>query len=195
MIDRNELLAQATDRAVMKGILRPSAATDLVLLYRNECVVAPDQDTVLLHNKPLDEAVAELIKARPHWQPDKSSKPTDRVSIETERAALLAAHKDWGASEKSPVEPDKKSTATPLSKNPWGPNWNLTRQMQLFKADPKAAAEIAASVGCRIGDTHPNPNYASGDRHVDANRGAFHKRYYANGLALRRLRSSMVTIC
>ena len=86
MIDRNELLAAAADRAVLKGILRPGAATDLVLLYRGECVIEPENDRVTLHNLDLDNAVEELIKARPHWQNDKPK--TDQVSLEVERAAL-----------------------------------------------------------------------------------------------------------
>jgi hypothetical protein len=165
MLDRNELLAQAVDRAVLKGLMRPSAATDLVLLYRGECVIEPENDRVTLHNLDLDKAVEALIKARPHWQPDKPK--TNRVDIEVERAALLADHKDWGASEKPPVD----NKPTPHPNNPFSKeHWNVTRQMQLFKANPKACAEIAAAVGSYPGATHPIPNYssASGDRHVDA---------------------------
>jgi hypothetical protein len=166
MIDRNELLASACDRAVLRGILRPSAAADVVIIYKNECVVESDNDTVTLHGKDLDTAVAELVAVRPHWRVEKPT--TDSVSAEVERAALLATHKEWGAAEKPP-ELEKK---TPKRTNPFSKaGWNITAQMALFKAvGAEACAEIAAAAGSHIGATHPNENFAgaSGDRHVDA---------------------------
>jgi hypothetical protein len=161
---RNELLAQAVDRAVLKGLMRPSAATDLVLLYRNECVVESDNDRVTLHGKDLDAAVAELIKARPHWQNDKPK--TNSIDMEVERAALLADHKNWSASEKPPVSDNKGPKPT----NPWSKqSWNLSNQMRLIKAiGMEKATEIAKAAGSYPGAAHPTEEYGATNNHVDA---------------------------
>jgi hypothetical protein len=46
--------------------------------------------------------------------------------------------------------------------NPWHRGaWNITRQGQIVKAmGPEKAAQIAAAVGCKLGDVRPNPRYS-----------------------------------
>jgi len=66
-LDRNELLLQAAERAVLRGEMRPEAVADLHELYKDKCLVHDNE--VTLNGRSLDDAVGELIRKRPLWRP------------------------------------------------------------------------------------------------------------------------------
>jgi len=174
---KNELLLQAIDRAVLGGKLKIEAARDCYDLYSKACLVDAATLQITLDGLPLDDALATVIKERPLWQP---SGPDARVIAQNElEAAALAgnvsahgklframgkpAYDAWVAKHAAkPGAPgkgadDKNDHATnPFHKS----NFSITRQGALLKAvGREKCAQIAASVGSKIGDTKPNPNY------------------------------------
>lgn len=66
---KNELLNQALDRAVLRGVLRVDAVKDALDLYGSKCLVDATSMSVTLNGLPLDEAVSKIIESRPLWKP------------------------------------------------------------------------------------------------------------------------------
>jgi hypothetical protein len=170
---KNELLAQAADRAVLAGTLRPEAAADVADIYGSKCVVTADG--VLLNNEPLDVALAKLIEARPHWKPVTAPDPK-LEALDTLRAQALAGNATalgklyradptayaafvakTGAAPGKVVAADGANGANdPHKTNPFSKaGWNLKRQGELVRAMglDKVNAEIAGLVGVKVGAT------------------------------------------
>jgi len=176
---KNELLLQAIDRAVLGGRMKIEAAKDAYALYHSSCLVDADTLQITLDGLPLDDALAKIIKGRPLWQP---SGPDPRVvareALEAEvLAGSVSAHgrafKQWGKDEyekfiaKHAAKPGERAKdkaddkGTDHATNPFHKsNWNVTKQAALLRAvGSEKCAQIAASVGSKIGATHPNPNF------------------------------------
>jgi hypothetical protein len=62
---------------------------------------------------------------------------------------------------KAPASGDNPNGKGDHSTNPFhASNWSLAKQGAMLRAlGPEKTAAIAASVGCKIGSTRPNPNY------------------------------------
>ena len=91
-------------------------------------------------------------------------KVTPKEFLSPKAAARLAAEEDDDAGGDDDGEEDKpKKVAAPgdvpKSKNPWSADaWSITEQGRLTRVfGIEKAAAMAASVGCKIGDTRPNP--------------------------------------
>lgn len=140
-------------------------------------------------NLPHDHPEVRTIiqKAWPHLLPPKFEVTlSDKAFLENDMTARGKLVKELGASAALDVakryghdslhstakgvrpdnlpdpDADRKAKAVQDRKNnPWSKEgWSFTRQMSLFKAvGPEKAAQIAASVGCRIGSVRPNPNF------------------------------------
>jgi hypothetical protein len=164
-LDRNELLLQAAERAVLRGQLRPEAVTDLHELYKDKCLVTDNE--VTLNGASLDDAVAELVRKRPLWQPPKDD-PRINARKELEGEALagsVSAHgrlwkrfeaeygktlgdqkyQDW--CRENSAKPGSKATP-PAAKGDDKPAdtqnpFTRLRDIKTGIADPVAAAEVA----------------------------------------------------
>jgi hypothetical protein len=88
--DKNILLREAIDRAVLGGKMKVEAVKDCYDLYSTKCLVDGDTLQITLDGLPLDDAVAKIIEKRPLWQP---SGPDPRVVAQQElEAAALAGN-------------------------------------------------------------------------------------------------------
>jgi hypothetical protein len=87
---KNELLNQALDRAVLRGVLRVEAVGDALDMYGDKCLVDPKSMSVTLNGLPLDEAVEKLIESRPLWKPQ-GPDPKVEARKELEAAALAGS--------------------------------------------------------------------------------------------------------
>lgn len=88
--DKNILLREAIDRAVLAGKMKVEAVKDCYDLYATKCLVDGDTLQITLDGLPLDDAVAKIIEKRPLWQP---SGPDPRVVAQQElEAAALAGN-------------------------------------------------------------------------------------------------------
>jgi hypothetical protein len=81
-----------------------------------------------------------------------AKKASDEADELEKRAASLRAAANLAAPKAKPGD---------HASNPWSrQGFNITKQGALIKAiGVEKSARIAASVGCKIGDTKPNPNY------------------------------------
>ena len=131
------------------------------------------------------ESKAWLDKHKPHLLPPKFERSlADRAFLDggnlTARGALLRevgeaeanriaqsyglrnmADTRRGTRPEGASEEHSKPNGKDRSANPWrAGQWNISEQGRLVRAlGVEKAAQIAASVGCSLGSTHPNPNY------------------------------------
>jgi len=159
--DRNILLREAIDRAVLAGKMKVEAVRDCFDLYSTKCLVDGDTLQITLDGLPLDEAVAKIIEKRPLWQP---SGPDPAVVARQELEALAksgnvsahgqlartmgqTAYDAWRA--KNGAQPGKLAVAVTDNTNggdvdPKNPFYGL--RDAAGKVDPVKAATVAALI-------------------------------------------------
>lgn len=152
---------------------------EIVLFFQNQ--ITWHGDNPLVNGKPLADVIRQSLKAHPHWQPIPLDSDVDLNNL-TERAKffngmrpdLIADYcRAWGLRGPGDTRPGKRPENTdgkkspPDRNNPWDREAQgiidpktgrysaaaLTAQSRLVRADPKAAARIAAAANSFIGAT------------------------------------------
>ncbi len=162
------VLEQSVDRAILAGQIDVRARQDVLDIYGQRCKVDPTSLKITLDGKPLDEALAAIIAARPLWQPQGPSAEQTRLG-EIEAAALAgnvsahgalfktmgrAAYDKWcddhgSKAVKAAIKPADEEGKN----NPWSPAWvdasgrytakALGKQSELVKVCARAWPLIA----------------------------------------------------
>lgn len=181
---KNELLNQALDRAVLRGVIRVEAVKDALEIFGNKCVVDAETCQVTLNGLPLDAAVAKLAESRPLWKPTgPDPKVVAQQELEAEALAgsvqahgrlylslgATKAERDRNYAEwciKHAAKPgkvaagadDKNTDKDEHKSNPWrADQWNVTAQAKLVREiGLPAAASIAKAAGSFVGATKPS---------------------------------------
>jgi hypothetical protein len=179
----NILLTEAAERKVLAGKLHPAAVADVLAIYSSKCIVEKD-GTVSLNGKSLDDALDDLIAARPHWKPAQTV-DTGRADIETLKTQALAGNLTSFGRLKGRLTPEEfakwqaetgaqpgRVAVTPKTDeqqkagaviNPWlddSATANARRAEFIRQNGAKASAEMARAAGRTLGGK-PLPGMAA----------------------------------
>jgi hypothetical protein len=146
----NVVLLNALDKQVLAGKMIPKAVDDLYDAFENQCEVSATENAVFLNGKPLDEAVAELVAARPWLAPPKPQGPSEGDRLAAIQASALAGNvtdhgrlvKEMGQAaydkwrEANKAQPGKDASAGP----------DVIAEMEATIAALKAGKAVAAPV-------------------------------------------------